>query len=141
VNSDAQHTPLRPDDIEQRVAQLDSDVREAGLMHAEDSYYYGHKREVDLPVYRAIMDDSERTRLYINPDTGALRSLGRTGRWSRWIRTGLHDLDFPILRLRPIWDIVVILLLLGVTLVCVTGTWMAMRRIRRDYLALLALRR
>ncbi len=60
----------------------------------------------------------------------------RTGRWSRWLRTGLHDLDFPVLRLRPIWDIVVIFLLLGVTLVCITGTWMACRRVRRDYLTL-----
>ncbi|MEX0740736.1 MAG: PepSY domain-containing protein [Pseudohongiella sp.] len=136
LNSGAQPAPLASTDIEERVTQLDSPALEAGLIHQEDNYYYGHKREVALPVYRVIMDDNEQTRLYINPDTGALRSLGSTGRWSRWIRTGLHDLDFPVLRLRPIWDIVVIVLLLGVTLVCATGTWMALRRIRRDYLML-----
>jgi hypothetical protein len=105
-------------------------------MHKEDLYYYGHKRQVALPVYRVLMDDAEQTRIYINIDTGAVRSLGSNGRWSRWIRTGLHDLDFPVLRIRPVWDIVVILLLIGVTLVCATGTWMSFKRIRRDILSI-----
>ncbi|MBC52386.1 MAG: peptidase [Gammaproteobacteria bacterium] len=134
LNRQAQPAPLAVADITAALAALATPVQDSGLLHQEDSYYYGHKREVALPVYRAILNDSEHTRLYINPDTGAVRTVGSTGRWSRWIRTGLHDLDFPILRLRPIWDIVVIFLLLGVTLVCITGTWMACRRIRRDYL-------
>lgn len=132
----AQSASLPVSRLDTLVANLGTPTLAAGLMHQEDNYYYGHKREVALPVYRAIMDDSEQTRLYINPQTGAVRSVGSTGRWSRWIRTGLHDLDFPVLRLRPLWDVVVIFLLLGVTLVCATGTWMAMRRIRRDYLML-----
>ena len=136
LNSNAQAAPLALSAIERAVDGLGTPMQSSGLLHQEDNYYYGHKREVTLPVYRAILDDDEQTRLYINPETGAVRTLGSTGRWSRWIRTGLHDLDFPVLRLRPIWDIVVIFLLLGVTLVCVTGTWMAMRRIRRDYLSL-----
>lgn len=132
LDNRGQPTRLQTADIERVVARLETPVREAGLMHREDSYYYGHKRDVALPVYRVIMDDAEQTRIYINTETGAVRSLGSTGRWSRWLRTGLHDLDFPVLRLRPIWDIVVILLLIGVTMVCATGTWMALRRIRRD---------
>lgn len=136
LDSRAQLSPLTTDEIERHVAALDTPVLSAGLLHQEDSYYYGHKQTVALPVYRAIMADREQTRLYINPATGSLRSIDSTGRWSRWLRTGLHDLDVPILRLRPLWDIVVIFLLLGVTLVCVTGTWMACRRIRRDFLRL-----
>ncbi len=136
LNSDAQPAPLALSAVSSVIDALATPVQDSGLLHREDSYYYGHKRDVALPVYRAIMADSEQTRLYINPDTGAVRTVGSTGRWSRWIRTGLHDLDFPVLRLRPIWDIVVIFLLLGVTLVCITGTWMACRRIRRDYLML-----
>lgn len=132
LNADGRRARLQIEDIKRVVAQLDTPIRESGLMYDEDSYYYGHKREVPLPVYRVIMDDGEQTRIYINTETGGVRSLGSTGRWSRWIRTGLHDLDFPILRSRPIWDIVVILLLIGVTIVCATGTWMALRRIRRD---------
>lgn len=129
-----QPSPLTVAEIERAVAALDVPLLEAGLIHQEDNYYYGHKREVTLPVYRAIVDDAERTRLYIDLQSGNVRSVNSTGRWSRWLRTGLHDLDFPLLRLRPVWDVVVIVLLLGVTLVCVTGTWMALRRVRRDFL-------
>lgn len=128
-----QSAPLNTEAIEQAVANLDAPVIASTLMFDEDQYYYGHKREVDLPVFRVIVDDAEHTRLYINTETGAVRVIGSNGRWSRWIRTGLHDLDFPVLRIRPVWDIVVILLLTGVTLVCATGTWMALRRIRRDF--------
>ena len=127
--------PMQTTDIERVVAGMDAPVRSAGLMHTEDLYYYGHKRDVPLPVYRVLMDDDEQTRIYIDTQTGAVRSLGTTGRWSRWIRTGLHDLDFPGLRTRPVWDIVVILLLTGVTLVCATGTWMSFKRVRRDILS------
>ncbi|MDO9521020.1 MAG: PepSY domain-containing protein [Pseudohongiella sp.] len=132
LDSNGRLASLQIADIERVVTALDTPVITTGLMYGEDSYYYGHKREVPLPVYRVIMDDAEQTRIYINTETGAVRSLGTTGRWSRWIRTGLHDLDFPVLRLRPLWDIVVILLLIGVTMVCGTGTWMSFRRIRRD---------
>lgn len=126
-----QPSPLETTELEQAIARLYAPVTSALLMHTEDLYYYGHKTEVPLPVFRVIMDDSEQTRIYINTNTGVVRSLGNSGRWSRWIRSGLHNLDFPILRQRPLWDIVVIMLLSGVTLVCATGTWMAIRRVRR----------
>lgn len=35
--------------------------------------------------------------------------------------------------MRPIWDIVLLPLLAGVTAVCVSGTWMALKRLRHDY--------
>jgi hypothetical protein len=133
LDSRASPAPLTTTAIETQLQSIAAGRLDAGLLHKEDNYYYGHKQEVPLPVYRAILDDEQRTRLYIHPDTGALRIINSTGRWSRWIRTGLHDMDFPVLRLRPIWDIVVMLLLSGVTLVCATGTWMAFRRIRRDW--------
>jgi hypothetical protein len=136
LDRNAQPAPLAVADISAAIAGLGMPVQGSGLLYQEDNYYYGHKREVTLPVYRAIVDDEEQTRLYISPETGAVRTLGSTGRWSRWLRTGLHDLDFPVLRLRPIWDIAVIFLLLGATLVSMTGTWMACRRVRHDYLTL-----
>jgi hypothetical protein len=36
------------------------------------------------------------------------------------------------LRVRPVWDLVVLLLLAGVTGVCVTGAWLGIQRIVRD---------
>jgi hypothetical protein len=44
----------------------------------------------------------------------------------------LHDFDFPVIRNRPWWALLVIVLLSGVTAVCITGTWMALRSVRRD---------
>jgi uncharacterized iron-regulated membrane protein len=132
---------LSQNEIEQAVHNLGVPILNAGLLHTEDAYYYGHKREVTLPVYRVELDDAQQTRLYINPETGQVRSVDGIRRLSRWFRSGLHDFDFGWMRARPVWDIVVILLLAGVTLVCATGTVMAFRRIRRDFLSLSSRRR
>jgi len=53
-------------------------------------------------------------------------------RRTRWWQRALHGLDFRGLRTRPLWDIVAMLLLAGATLVTVTGSWMAIQRVRRD---------
>lgn len=139
-NTQAQPAALSTDEINTALSTLNVPIVDAGLLFSEDSYYYGHKSEVPLPVYRAVLEDAGRTRLYINPDSGQVRVVDDTRRWSRWLRTGLHDLDFAGVRERPLWDIVVIVLLAGVTLVCATGTWMALRRLRRDLRSLLARR-
>jgi hypothetical protein len=134
VRFDAEATPATIDrtSVEAAVRKLDVPVKSFELMHEEDSFYYGHKDEVDLPVYRAVLDDAEETHLYIDPVTGAFRAVDADGRRSRWIRRGLHGFDFAGIRERPVWDVLVLLLLAGVTAVCVTGTWMALKRIRLD---------
>jgi uncharacterized iron-regulated membrane protein len=129
----AQTAVLDEAQVAAAVAQLPGTVREFTQMNTEDSYYYGHHGEADLPVWRVLMDDEDASRLYINNDTGAMRAIGSTGRWSRWIRTGLHDLDFPVLRIEPVWYIVVSLLLAGVTALCMIGTWLAIKRVRMDF--------
>lgn len=103
------------------------------LMTAEDAYHYGHKEPVKLPVWRAILADRQSTRLYIDPTTGTLlRAVDGNARAFRWLQDGLHRLDLPGLRARPIWDLVVLPLLAMVTLVCGTGTWMGWRKAKRD---------
>jgi hypothetical protein len=44
----------------------------------------------------------------------------------------MHQLDLPFLRTRPVWDIVVLLLLAAVTISCATGAWLSFTRIGRD---------
>lgn len=132
LDASAEPAPLERGDVEQTLARLPAPIRELDVMTREDAYYYGHKKTVDLPVYRAIVADDERTRVYVNAVTGSARTVDATRRTSRWIRTGLHDLDFAGLRERPVWDLVVLPLLAGVTLVCITGTWMALKRIAHD---------
>lgn len=109
-----------------RLAALD-------LLRAEDAYYYAHHTPAPLPVWRAVLADEEATRLYIDPVTGRLiRAFDANGRGQRWLRNGLHSLDLPGLRARPVWDLVVLPLLAMVTLVCATGTWMGIAKVRRD---------
>ena len=109
----------------------------AGLdrLDHEDAYYYsGFERKAAFPVYRARFADAEATTFYLDGRTGRLvEALDNTQRQSRWLRTGLHDFDFFAgLRARPVWDLVVLVLLAGVTGVCVTGAWLGMKRIGRD---------
>ncbi|HEY0963867.1 MAG TPA: hypothetical protein VGE69_16065 [Pseudomonadales bacterium] len=133
LDAAARPAPLAAGQVEAVVAQLPDPVREFALLDKEDSYYYGHKSAVDLPVWRVLMDDADATRLYIDTDTGAMRAIGSSARTSRWIRTGLHDLDFPVLRSEPLWYVVVSVLLAGVTALCAIGTWLAIKRVRMDF--------
>ena len=51
----------------------------------------------------------------------------------RWLFSGLHRWDFTAtLRSRPLWDIIVLFLLLGSTAGVATGVYLAVRRIRLD---------
>ncbi len=61
-----------------------------------------------------------------------LRDAGRDARGMRWLEGGLHQLDIAGMQHRPLWDCIVLLLLAGVTVSCVTGSWMALQRVRRD---------
>lgn len=127
-----------------RVAELLQDAwspREVILMESEDAYYYAHKSPIELPVVRVTMDDAEGTRIYVGHESANVRVLTDSARTSRWIRTGLHRLDFAFMKSRPVWDILVILLLIGVTCLCATGTWMSFQRIRHDFKALRQSRR
>jgi hypothetical protein len=110
------------------VGQLES----LELLRSEDDYYYGHHQQVALPVWRAILADDGHTRLYVSEHTGEMRVVDSDARWMRWLEGGLHGMDFPGLRRRPLWDLATVLLLAGVTAVCITGGWMAIQRVRRD---------
>jgi hypothetical protein len=124
--------PLARDEVARALAN-GPPVKALELLDREDAYYYGHENKVTLPVWRATLDDAAHTTLYIDPRTGRLlRAIDTTGRWSRWLRTGMHDLDLPWLRTRPVWDLVVLPLLALVTLVCATGTWMAYGKVKKD---------
>jgi hypothetical protein len=103
------------------------------VMDAYDAYYLDRRRESPLPVVYAEMNDPVRTRYYIDPKTARVVGNYSTRNWvSRWLYHGLHSLDFPWLyNYRPLWDIVVITLMLGGTALCVTSlvlTWHVLAR-------------
>ena len=73
------------------------------------------------------------TRYYIDPKTATIASQYSSRSWvNRWLYHGLHSLDFPWLyKYRPLWDIVVISLMLGGTALCGTSlvlTWRVLAR-------------
>lgn len=108
-------------------------IVEQGLIREGDAYYYSHhNRERHFPAWRVIYGDAESTRLYLDPRTGELAGFVDDGsRGFRWWHLALHRLDIPGLRERPLWDLVTLPLLSGVSLVCLLGAWMGLRRLRR----------
>ena len=107
-------------------------IRDQGWLTTGDAYYYSHHDEKDFPVYRIQYADGER--VYLDRITGQLAFAADGNRkLSRWLFLGLHRGDFfRLLRQRPIWDLLMLPLLLGVTLSALTGTWLGFRRLTRS---------
>lgn len=85
------------------------------LLSAYDSWYYSHHNRLrPLPVLEVRFDDAERCWYYLDLGSGAVvQRLTATDRWARWLYNGLHSLDFALLfQRRPLWDVVLVLLLL-----------------------------
>ena len=104
------------------------------LVNREDDYYFSHHRDtVLLPVYRIVRAEPSATRYYVDTVSGELLAkIDRSARGYRWLHEGLHRMDFTAaMRGRPQWDILMLLLMSGVTMVCVTGTYLGYRRLLR----------
>ena len=137
---DGQGAPalLGREELARALGAAGETAAELRLLSRPDAYYYpNYDGPAPLPVWRARMAGPGARVAYLDPASGQVRlALDGQARASRWIRTGLHDLDFPGLRERPIWDLVVIGLLAGVTLGAVTGAWLGLKRLAWDLKAL-----
>ena len=131
---------LRPDPLPEnvwsQVAELvgpGKSVRESGMIETGDNYYFSHHEQVSFPVYRIVFDDAERTRYYFDADTAELiQKYDSDRRWNRWLFLGLHRGDFTsLMRRRPLWDLILLPLLIGVTVGALTGVWMGYRRLAK----------
>lgn len=99
------------------------------LITQEDAYHFSHHGEpAQLPVFRLILADG--TRYYLDAVSGGLiAKLDRSARAYRWLHEGLHRMDFTAaMRGRPQWDLLVLVLMSGATLLCVTGAYLGIRR-------------
>jgi len=114
-------------------AQAGNGLAELTLIHEYDAYYLDRLRRRPLPVIYARMNDAVGTRYYIDPKTATIVESYSAREWvGRWLYRGLHSLDFPWLyKYRPLWDIVVITLMLGGTAICVTSLMLAWRVLAR----------
>ncbi len=106
-------------------------VSNKGWLEQPDTYYYGHHQPIELPVYRVVYEDGERA--YLDGLSGELSyAVDASQKWYRWLFLALHRGDFSAaLRSRPIWDLLLLPLLLGVSISALTGTWLGFRRLFR----------
>ncbi len=129
--------PLSDIDLEHIAAALNGSRAAVApeLITREDSYYFSHHSgAVPLPVYRLLLRDGSGARYYVDPVSGELiAKIDRAAQNYRWWHEGLHRLDFTAgLRSRPQWDALMLLLMSGVTMLCVTGTYLGYRRLVRS---------
>ena len=103
------------------------------VLNQYDRYYLDRTRHLPLPVILAEATTGQQTRYYIDPKTARIVQTYNSSNWvNRWLYNGLHSLNFPWLyNYRPLWDIVVITLMIGGTALCVTSLILAWRVLGR----------
>jgi uncharacterized iron-regulated membrane protein len=132
LNDRGEQAPLRHAELKFLAHALDRVGQGAPeLVTQEDDYFFSHHRELAvLPVYRLVLASG--TRYYLDSVSGMLvAKLDAESRAYRWWQ-GLHRLDFTAgLRARPQWDLIMLVLMSGVTVLCVTGAYLGYRRLTR----------
>ena len=117
-------------------------MQDAAWLQEYDGYYYDPRGSRPLPVLRVRYADEHSTWLYLDPEQGGIVQRSTSvSRLRRWLYQGLHSLDFPFLYFhRPLWDIVVIVLSIGGTVLSFTTMLPAWRRLKRHGRSLAAWR-
>jgi hypothetical protein len=127
LNETGQSAPLSAAELRHAGELLGGPVGlEPEWLATGDAFYFAHHSDpVALPVYRVIATDVQQTRYYLDPVAGSiLRKVDRGAAGYRWLHEGLHRLDFSAgLRARPVWDVLMLLLMSGVTLLCISGLY------------------
>ena len=105
--------------------------RDIERLSGYDEYYYArHGRERHLPAWRISFPDPVGTRLYLDPVSGVpLAFVDGASKRARWLRDGVHSFDLPGLNnRRPLWDLVILPLLIGGAVLSGTGVCLMLRR-------------
>lgn len=124
-----------------RAAMPGAAVRDSAWLTEYDDYYYKTVSSFDLglpkaakplPVLRVRFNDEAQTWLYLTSSPAQILKVERADRANRWGYYALHGLDFATLyRQRPLWDVVALVLLVGVAVSSVTSIMPALRRLWR----------
>jgi hypothetical protein len=138
VTTAAPHTWAAGEIAEAAARLMPHSVVRSETLTSYDLHYYDRAAHTmtgggdkPLPALRLVFDDPHATWVHIDLHTGAL--LGRTDshrRISRWLFAMLHSWDWlPLLERRPLWDIILIVLSIGGTVMSVTGIVIGWRRL------------
>jgi hypothetical protein len=127
---------LSADRVQQTATEAaGAELADAELLTKFDAYYLDRTGERPLPVLRVRLKDEGNTRIYIDPATAQVvgRYADSRSSWvNRWLYHGLHSLDFPWLyNYRPLWDIVVLSLMLLCTWLCWTSIVLSYRVVKK----------
>ena len=117
-------------EIREALKEVYSDSKvKLNIMTKYDSYYYSSKKRLKpLPVFKSVIDDE--LNIYLNPENGKIVKINDpNSRAGRWLYKGMHCFNIGILQ-NSIWRIVLIIILLtGCTIMCVSGLWLFLRRL------------
>ncbi|MEF8792671.1 PepSY domain-containing protein [Thiohalorhabdus sp.] len=110
-------------------------VARAEWLRRPDAYYYPGRRvrlgeeRLRWPVLRVRLYRPEGARLYLDPHTGEVaRRVTDPQRWDRWLQSGIHHLDPPVLAAnRGWWYALVLGLLVGGSLLALSGLYLGGR--------------
>jgi len=116
-----------------QTALPDEKVVEQTLLTEYDDYYYSRGSQTPLPVLRVKYADPAQSWIYVDPEMSrVLGSVPKLARVERWLYNGLHSLDFKFwYSRRPLWDIGMIVLLLGGLASSAIGAFLGARRLAR----------
>jgi hypothetical protein len=131
---------LDVDDLAGRIRSAVGDSVDVRVLEGFDSYYRDRKGRLPLPVISIAINDAVHTRYYVDPrSVSIIESYSARGWVHRWLHHGLHSFDVPWLyNHRPLWDIVMVTLLLAGTALCATSLLLAYRVIARKVLVVAA---
>nr|WP_047165628.1 PepSY domain-containing protein [Sphingomonas sp. Y57] len=108
------------------------------LLADYDNHYYPRAQHTlrgdenrRLPVFRATYSDPARSTAYIDAHTGEIVAhYDATTRLYRWVFSFMHSWDAGmLLRTRPSWDFILLLLSVGGLVISFTGLVLAKRRL------------
>lgn len=118
--------------IECRLSKIHSEQMSITLMHEYDNYYVDRKNRLPLPIYKVDVSDADNSTYYINADNGNIRYFNNNTKVRRWTYQALHSFKLGFLVKRPaLWNIIMWTMMIGGTLVSLTGVWLEMKYVRR----------
>lgn len=125
--------------VERLGSTVNAGVTGHELITRYDNYYYSRSSGLPLPVLRIRFNDPAESWIYVDPAVGrVVLSTGKWNRLERWLFNGLHSLDFSFWYYnRPLWDIGIILLLVGGLGLSLIGFYIGIRRLLNDIFRLI----
>lgn len=124
-----------------REAMPNVPVQDSMWLTESDDYYHQtttsfelgrHKPAYVLPVLRVRYNDANQTWLYFTPSLAQMVKYDKRDRANRWLYYGLHAMDWPgLFERRPLWDVLMLVLLAGLAAISITTLLPAYLRMKR----------